>query len=665
MKRALVVLVLLGSSFACDDIDAALEKRRAADGGTGGGGGGGSMGGGGGSMGGGGGDDLDSGMPMGGGIGPLNARLCPFDACWENPLPQGNTLTAVWGRNADDVWMVGEVGTVLRWQNGIWQSHQPLLPRNQTLQSIWGTADKLWVVGTPEIGNEMDPMRFDFGDAGWHSEGFGPGAPQLLSIRGTDENNVWASGFNGLIAKRTQSGWQSSVIHQGLPNLRALAFDSTGECRVALENGMAGVGPCDGGTLELTLSATDDDISNNGLWSPAPGVFYAAGVNMMPNYEGRIWAREDGGWAQSFQGNYNCSAGFGQGSFGFAFCGNGAAIRVPGYATIDTGLDPNDQFSGAWSPGTLEGSWLVGVAGAMSRHDSSGWVPMQEGAREAVFSLWVDRQSSFAGASNNVLFTRGADTKWSINTFSGGEGDFRGVWFDPDGYRALVGSNRMLLEGDSIPSQAPGVPTDAGAQLNGIWGTGKEDLWAVGNDGELWHRTDAGWSVSSLYSPGTGPTLWAIDGLDENTAYISGSSCTVLVRAPASDGGWVRSSPSCTSALFGIWAAPPNDAGLEAVAVGPNNRAFFRTSGQWNPSAFDPLQQPPSALHSVWGTSPNQIFAVGDQGALMLWNGTRWTLAETGTRNNLYTVRGRVLAGGGVELFMAGDYGTILRRVFP
>ena len=144
----------------------------------------------------------------------------------------------------------------------------------------------------------MNPMRFDFSDAGWTAENWsGPRPPQLLSIRGQDESNVWASGFNGTIAQRLSGGWQSGEIYGGLPNLRGIAFDSTGACKVAAENGLSGVGPCDGGPLELTLSAIDDHIYNNGLWSPSPGVFYAAGVNSAGNnYEGRIWAREGGNW---------------------------------------------------------------------------------------------------------------------------------------------------------------------------------------------------------------------------------------------------------------------------------------------------------------------------------------------------------------------------------
>jgi hypothetical protein len=36
--------------------------------------------------------------------------------CWENPLPQGNSLTAVWGSSANDVWAVGHSGAIIRYR---------------------------------------------------------------------------------------------------------------------------------------------------------------------------------------------------------------------------------------------------------------------------------------------------------------------------------------------------------------------------------------------------------------------------------------------------------------------------------------------------------------------------------------------------------------------
>ncbi len=41
---------------------------------------------------------------------------------WQNPFPQGNTLNGVWGSGANDVWAVGNGGTILHWSGGAWVS---------------------------------------------------------------------------------------------------------------------------------------------------------------------------------------------------------------------------------------------------------------------------------------------------------------------------------------------------------------------------------------------------------------------------------------------------------------------------------------------------------------------------------------------------------------
>src|SRR6266498_4462230 len=50
----------------------------------------------------------DAGFPTddGGGVSPHG--ICSEDGwCWENPLPQGRPLNAVWGSSESDVWTVG------------------------------------------------------------------------------------------------------------------------------------------------------------------------------------------------------------------------------------------------------------------------------------------------------------------------------------------------------------------------------------------------------------------------------------------------------------------------------------------------------------------------------------------------------------------------------
>lgn len=43
----------------------------------------------------------------------IAGRVCSANNwCWYSPLPQGNTLRALWGSAADDLWAVGDFGTI-------------------------------------------------------------------------------------------------------------------------------------------------------------------------------------------------------------------------------------------------------------------------------------------------------------------------------------------------------------------------------------------------------------------------------------------------------------------------------------------------------------------------------------------------------------------------
>jgi len=48
--------------------------------------------------------------------------VCSSDSwCWSNPLPQGNTLSSVWGSASTDIWAVGD-GPILHWDGNAWSA---------------------------------------------------------------------------------------------------------------------------------------------------------------------------------------------------------------------------------------------------------------------------------------------------------------------------------------------------------------------------------------------------------------------------------------------------------------------------------------------------------------------------------------------------------------
>ncbi|MDP3153569.1 MAG: hypothetical protein Q8N23_12905 [Archangium sp.] len=662
MKK-LTALVLVSLFAACADIDEALARRL--DGGL--------IGGGGGAIGGG----------TGGGTGGGNASegaICRNGFCWEYPLPQGNDLKAVWGKSASDVWMVGSVGTVLHWNGTRLENHSPLFPSSTQLNSVWSNGDVVLVVGETQLSSNsgpMKPMRL-LVDGGWVAETWNAGPqPELLSIRGNGLD-IQAVGLSGVIARRSPTGvWQPRIFEQ-LPDasanisLTSIAFDDAGTCLAAVSIDLHGIGPCDGGALELTL-APDSNVAINGLWSTGPGIFHAGIIKQVsPSAtEGQLWLRSaDGGWAQERAAGTGCAAGFARGPVSVAYCGITELWQgTPPTAGPLEGLQNQYlPYNGLWTPAdSYEGGWLVGGNGGMLRHQNGEWVQRRQGVGANFSGLWVDGQREVVVGDGSLSYNRSLG-EWIFGGVNGSNVNLKDLWIAPDDtFRVYVGDGRRLFEGARGSMAQPiSVPVDDTFQgnLNAVWGTSRNDLWAVGDEGEIWHRDAVGWS-RNLFFPDGGPDLFDIDGRSDGSAYIVGQGCVVLRRDPTADGGWLNiKDPGCTDDLKGVWAAPPNGVAFELMAVGTRgDRAWQRsTTGAW--SATDPKGR--TEFHSVWGTAANNIYASGEDGVLSHFTGTgTWEVIETGTRWPLRSVRGRRLGTGETELYLIGENATILRALRP
>jgi photosystem II stability/assembly factor-like uncharacterized protein len=80
---------------------------------------------------------------------------------------------------------------------------------------------------------------------------------------------------------------------------------------------------------------------------------------------------------------------------------------------------------------------------------------------------------------------------------------------------------------------------------------------------------------------------------------------------------------------------------------------------RWNGAAWTPSASGTTEwLTGVWGSGPNDVWVVGDEGTILRWNGSTWMPSSSGTRERLSAVWG----SGPNDVWIAGDYGTVLRR---
>ena len=93
------------------------------------------------------------------------------DWTWQNPLPQGNNLTAVWGSSGSDVFAVGDLGTILHYDGSSWSAMSS--GTTNDLWGVWGSSgSNVFAVGDfgtiLHYGNELFSSGFESGGlAGW------------------------------------------------------------------------------------------------------------------------------------------------------------------------------------------------------------------------------------------------------------------------------------------------------------------------------------------------------------------------------------------------------------------------------------------------------------------------------------------------------------------
>ncbi len=159
-------------------------------------------------------------------------------------------------------------------------------------------------------------------------------------------------------------------------------------------------------------------------------------------------------------------------------------------------------------------------------------------------------------------------------------------------------------------AEQSGVPTN----LYAVWGSGPNDVYAVGAGGIILHSTGKGdWASQTSNTPSD---LLAVWGSGPNDVYAVGAGGVIDHRK---GGQWALGASGVSSDLDGVWGSGPND-----VYVAGDVGVILHFEGmQWS-------SQTPSGtmltLRAVWGSGPNDVYVVG--GLLSLYSsdkGQTWS----------------------------------------
>ncbi|MDD5306616.1 MAG: hypothetical protein PHU25_04775 [Deltaproteobacteria bacterium] len=223
-----------------------------------------------------------------------------------------------------------------------------------------------------------------------------------------------------------------------------------------------------------------------------------------------------------------------------------------------------------------------------------------------------------------------------------------GLWrAGPDDDYAVSGSALFRFDGKTWTFLEIAPDT----VLADIWGSGPNDIYAVGSEGTILRFNGSGWRKIEVAGVGL-HDLNGVFGTGADDVHVVGDH--VVARFDGQ--GW--SVLEIDADLRAVWASGPGD----AWAVG-SRCAIWRNDGHgWN--AVDPAltcgeeTDEYILFKSVWGSGPGDIWIAGSYGVVLHRDGESWSRAELPERGqgDLTAIWG----AGPHDVYAVGDTGRLL-----
>ncbi|MDF2696356.1 MAG: Type fimbrial biosis protein PilY1 [Labilithrix sp.] len=340
-------------------------------------------------------------------------------------------------------------------------------------------------------------------------------------------------------------------------------------------------------------------------------------------------------------------------------------------------LDPAHALTAIWGS-SKDDVWAVGAGGTILHYDGTTWVRTPTGKLETLYNVWgsgpgdvwavahtglVLHSDGFANGSavwQNMPPTERSTNEDVVSSgrrifalWGSSANDLRFGLSTPHSLLFGLSSADLFFAGNSSQYVKSAfddgglawreIPGNAGVRA--IWGSSANDVWM---------------SVSGSFNvPGAGPTILhgvPYEGPPPSPALATNPDCyfgcepgcstCAMLEDPLS---WTPVDTQTWHLLEGIWGSSAND----VWAVGPRGtiRRYRTGDSRWQPIDA-PTQED---LHAVWGSGPNDVWFVGDGGTILHYDGAALVSASVqlplGPRPRLFGVWG----SGPNDVWIVGD----------
>ncbi len=281
------------------------------------------------------------------------------------PAPSAAAVHSLWGQSKNDIWAVGDAGTITHWDGTAWST------------ATSGSTDNLlgvWSTGPSEAGGiEFGPSAWAIGSADllhwqagtWSPVDLSPGIA-MAAIWGSAADAIWIVGDSGII----QWDGTSWSLPTSSPHPLRAVWGTTAKDVWAV--GAAGTSLHWNGTSWLGVD-TAVTIDLNSVWGSGSSDVWAVGQAGIIHWDGTSWSAKSISWSQNADGQPQV-----------------------------------DELAAIWGSGSKD-VWAVGkTIGSLAHWDGSHWSvdttsPLDGGSVTTLSAVWGSSKADVWAAGSLLL----------------------------------------------------------------------------------------------------------------------------------------------------------------------------------------------------------------------------------------------------------------------
>ena len=535
---------------------------------------------------------------------------------WQNPLPQGNLLSAIWGSSGTDIYAVGAVGTIIHYDGATWTAQASGI--HESLVGVWGSsANDVYAVG----GGFYRPVILHYDGTEWQNQYVN--GDELRGVWGSSANNIFVVGRQGTILHYDGTSW-SAMPGAGWTDLNAVWGSSANDVYAVGRSGT--ILHYDGATWTATTQGTQDWLY---VWGTGPSNVYFVNYNRtVIHYDGATWSASPefwgypkGLWGTSSNDIFAVGVAVGDVTGAIWHTDGAAWTAVPGSFP--------DTLIGVWGSSATN-VYAVGSSGAILHYDGSSWTPMHRAVPSGeLHASWASAANNIfaVGEGGSILHFDG--TAWgAVNSPT--TAALEAIWGSSSNDIFAVGAGVILhFDGANWSVMESNPPY---SHNHGVWGTGAGDVFVVGSEGAILHYNGVSWRAMNSDTKGELNAVWGSSSTD---VFAVGGFGTIVHY----DGTSWSSVPSGTRYnLSDVWGTGSS----HVLAVGDNGTILHFDGANWRALSGP---SPSEWYWDIWGTGVDDVYLIGDRSTIYHFDGTAWNAMETHVSGFLHDVWGDCARG--------------------